>query len=129
MNSSPEIRPVKWDALVVLAVLLTALLCAGALRAPETADDALWAVVSIDGAETDRFALSEGERIYEHNGVTLRLRVTAEGLRVEEADCPSQDCVRTGEISRAGQSIVCLPARIVITLESAGAAPFDVIAG
>ena len=39
------------------------------------------------------------------------------GVRVEEADCPTQDCVHTGTITRAGQSIVCLPARIIIRLE------------
>ena len=36
---------------------------------------------------------------------------------MEEADCPTQDCVHTGTITRAGQSIVCLPARIIIRLE------------
>jgi hypothetical protein len=38
-------------------------------------------------------------------------------IRVVESDCPTQDCVHTGEISRSGQSIVCLPARIIIQLE------------
>ena len=33
------------------------------------------------------------------------------------SDCPTQDCVHTGAITRGGQSIVCLPARIVIQLE------------
>ena len=37
-------------------------------------------------------------------------------MRVAEADCPTQDCVHTGTITRSGQSIVCLPARIVIQL-------------
>ncbi|MBQ5740096.1 MAG: NusG domain II-containing protein, partial [Oscillospiraceae bacterium] len=36
--------------------------------------------------------------------------------------------VRTGVISRAGQSIVCLPGRIVVTLVGAQM-DFDVIAG
>ena len=39
------------------------------------------------------------------------------GVQVEHADCPTQDCVHTGIITRAGQSIVCLPARIIIRLE------------
>ena len=45
--------------------------------------------------------------------------------RVVEADCPTQDCVHTGTVTYSGQSIVCLPARIVIRLEG-GAAPADV---
>ena len=42
---------------------------------------------------------------------------TGLGLYVADADCPTQDCVHTGTITRAGQSIVCLPARIIIRLE------------
>ena len=36
-----------------------------------------------------------------------------------DSDCPTQDCVHTGAISRAGQSIVCLPAQVVVHLEGA----------
>ena len=36
------------------------------------------------------------------------------------------DCVRTGTISRGGQSIVCLPARIVIQLTGGAADSNDV---
>lgn len=38
------------------------------------------------------------------------------------SDCPTQDCVHMGEITRGGQSIVCLPARIVVQLEGGAAA-------
>lgn len=39
------------------------------------------------------------------------------GVRAAWADCPTQDCVRTGLITQSGQSIVCLPARIIVRLE------------
>ena len=41
-----------------------------------------------------------------------------------------QMCIRdsSGAISRAGQSIVCLPARVAVTLEGA-ASDYDLIAG
>lgn len=39
-------------------------------------------------------------------------------IRVAEADCPDQICVRTGWVSVAPQQIVCLPYRVVIKLES-----------
>ena len=38
------------------------------------------------------------------------------------SDCPTQECVHTGKITRSGQSIVCLPARIVVQLEGGAAA-------
>jgi hypothetical protein len=35
---------------------------------------------------------------------------------VEEADCPGGDCLRQGGISRPGQTIVCLPHRLVVEI-------------
>lgn len=47
-----------------------------------------------------------------------------------DSGCPTQDCVHTGAISRAGQSIVCLPAQVVVHLEGAsGTDAPDVIVG
>jgi hypothetical protein len=46
-------------------------------------------------------------------------------IRVAEADCPDQICVRTGWISVAPQQIVCLPYRVVIRIESAGPPDID----
>ena len=61
---------------------------------------------------------------------TYHLTVTLNktGVRVSESDCPGQDCVHTGVITRAGQSIVCLPARIVVELVGA-ADGYDLVTG
>ncbi len=40
-------------------------------------------------------------------------------IRVAEADCPDQVCVRQGWISNSVVPIACLPHRLVIRLESA----------
>ena len=45
------------------------------------------------------------------------------------SDCPTQDCVHTGAITRSGQSIVCLPGRIVIQLEGGGDGGPDLVIG
>ena len=53
----------------------------------------------------------------------MTLTVAAEdgnGLRVSSSDCPTQDCVHTGTITRAGQSIVCLPEQVVVQLTGGG---------
>ena len=66
-------------------------------------------------------------RTYSYNGVTLTVAAEdGNGLRVSSSDCPTQDCVRTGTISRSGQSIVCLPARIIIQLTGGAADSNDV---
>lgn len=132
MRRSPELKPTKYDALVVLAVLLLAFTLGARYRPARADTGALTVVVTADGAVVDRFALEgsekrDAERVYMGKGYTLRVVATSAGVHVADSDCPTHDCVRTGTISRAGQSIVCLPARIVITLEGAGA--YDAVAG
>lgn len=146
MNNSPKLTPGKYDLIVVAAVLaLAALLGARFWLSPAPESGTLLAVVEIDGAEVDRFTLAqaaEETRTYTNNGVTLTVAPCATvkrdaetwtqtetaGVRVVSSDCPTQDCVHTGQISRAGQSIVCLPAHIVITLAGADA-DYELITG
>ena len=136
----PKLRPTGWDALAALCVvLLAAGLAFFQWRGGASGD--LTVLVSIDGAEADRFLpkdLLERPRSYTNNGYTLEIAaaLTGEvsaldyqvfsstlGIRVSRSDCPTQDCVHTGTISRSGQSIVCLPARIVLRLEGGGPDP------
>lgn len=118
-NDPGRLRPSWWDVPVILGVLALAVfsLPRGTGQAAEAV------VVRCGGTEAERFspdALCAAPRRYTHNGYTLTL--TAEeteggiALRVAEADCPGQDCVHTGAISLAGESIVCLPAEVTVTL-------------
>ena len=46
-------------------------------------------------------------------------------IRIAEADCPDQICVRTGWVSLAPQQIVCLPYRVVVRVQSETPADVD----
>lgn len=125
MRLSPKLRPGLWDGAVVLAVVLLAVSCALAIWGDRNGGDALTAVISVDGAETQRiplWGLEDTEQVVESNGYTLHIHLTETEVWVETSDCPTQDCVRTGHISRGGQSIVCLPARVIVALEGGPAA-------
>ena len=121
MKLSPKLRPNGWDILVAGVVVLLAAVCAALFwtGGGETGD--LIALVSVDGEELEQVSLSAltgpEERTYTHNGYTLHVTFTADSAQVTVSDCPTQDCVHTGEITRSGQSIVCLPARLIIQLE------------
>ena len=126
MKQFPELKPRLWDAAVVLAVALLAVFCAVRTWGGET--EGLTAVVAIDGQVTERFALDgAGEHTYTYNGYTLRFEEREGGICAAQSDCPTQDCVHTGLVSRGGQSIVCLPARISVTQEVGGTAVDTVI--
>lgn len=129
MKRFPKLKPNFWDVIMVLAVIALAALSAMTVWRSGTETGALTAVVTADGQEIDRFApadLLDAPRAYSYNGVTLTVAADGNGLRVTSSDCPTQDCVRTGTISRGGQSIVCLPARIVIQLTGGTADSNDV---
>ena len=133
MNSvpSPELRPRLWDALVVLAVALLAIGSAvwfyGGLGGHEDAA----VVITHQGTEVARFPLSpiSSTREVVIDG-TYHLTVTSDGEQVwvSASDCPTQDCVRTGAISRPGQSIVCLPEQVIVKLIGTGDGP-DLVIG
>lgn len=120
MKRLPELRPNVWDLMILAAVLLLALGSALTVWGGTGDTDRLTAVIFVDGVETESVDLSqlkdEEERTIEANGYTLHLTVTPVGVRVRASNCPTQDCVHTGEISRSGQSIVCLPARVSVQL-------------
>lgn len=73
--------------------------------------------------------LSENETLdISSCGINLTVEIKDGGVRVLRASCPDKCCVETGRISRAGQSIVCLPAHVTVTLEGEGG-QYDANAG
>ncbi len=132
--SPPDGRPKKWDIVVVVIVLLMAGAVALGFYGPKVhQNDALTAVISVGGEEVERIDLNrlQGDTLLTVEGeCTLSVLLTHDGASVMLSDCPTQDCVHTGTISRAGQSIVCLPGQVVIHLEGAveSGAP-DIVVG
>lgn len=131
MKRSPETHPKPADALVALGVvLLAAALALGLWRG---SSGSLCAVISVDGRVTETVDLSRlpGPEVREltGNGYILHLRLSPDGAEMLDSDCPNQVCVRTGLIRRAGQSIVCLPARISVTLTGGTTNGVDAVVG
>ncbi|MDU0939302.1 MAG: NusG domain II-containing protein [Clostridiales bacterium] len=44
------------------------------------------------------------------------VRIQGGKVRIIDADCPDKVCVHTGAIDKAGQTIVCLPHRLVVEI-------------
>ena len=111
MKRSPKLKPTKWDALVVLAVLLLTLgLAARPYFAAKSAGE-LTISVAIDGETVERCALSTYEGgTYKSRGYTLTVEVADGAVYVASSDCPNQDCVHSGAIcARDRASCACPP--------------------
>ena len=115
MRRSPELRPRIWDGMVVLAVVALAVLCAWRVWG-QGDTGGLAVMVSVDGVERERIPLEDRTWTVTAEGYTLEIDMTETEVWVAASDCPTQDCVHTGHISRSGQSIICLPARVSIQL-------------
>ena len=132
-RSSPNLKPTLWDALVVLAVIVLGVVVAISVYGGKGANGALTCVITDHGSEVQRIdmsALDDAEYLEIDGDYHLTVKLSPDGVEVTGSDCPHQDCVHTAPIARAGQSIVCLPAQIVIHLEGTSTADApDVIVG
>jgi len=74
--------------------------------------------VRVDGKEIASFSLDEDRELYiPGKGGSNQLVIRGGYAWMSEADCPDGLCVGMGKINRAGQSIICLPHKVVIQIE------------
>lgn len=82
--------------------------------------------VQMDGETVMELPLGEDVRlVLGEGGHTNTLVVENGAAQVAEADCPDQVCVRHGAIRYAGESIVCLPHKLIVTIEGGEAGGVD----
>ncbi|GAA0721983.1 NusG domain II-containing protein [Clostridium malenominatum] len=46
-----------------------------------------------------------------------KIIIKKDAIYISEADCPDQICVKTGAISKPGDTVVCLPNKLIIAIE------------
>lgn len=85
------------------------------------------AEITVDGASYGIYSLREDQEIpvIIEGVITNQVVISGGKVQMEEADCPDQICVRQHAISTAGESIVCLPNRVVVTIRGAEESEFD----
>ena len=117
-------RKLKGDVIFIAALLLLATLFGLLLWLFRTPGDTV--VVTVDGKHYATFSLSEPlyhEIRTGENGEQLNVLVIKDGQAfVQHASCPDGICAAHRAISYHGQSIVCLPHRVVITVERGSSA-------
>ncbi len=119
--------------LLILGGLLALSAAAAALLYARTPSGTV-AVVTLDGAEVHRVDLSQVTESYElsftgESGITDVVEVAPGKIRVLQADCPDQVCVRQGWIETGVAPIVCLPNRLVIEITGGPDAGIDGVTG
>ena len=108
----------KGDVMIVFALLGISLLLGIAALLPPSADGTAYAVVRRDGIETARLPLdTDATYVISDTDAHNIIEISRGKVRMTDADCPDGLCVRSGNISRSGQTIVCLPNRVSVSIE------------
>ena len=86
--------------------------------------------ITVDGMEQGSYALAADTEITiaGYGGYSLRLVIQNGKAHVEDSTCPDLICQKHSAVSKAGQQIICLPARIVLTVTDDEEAEFDAVA-
>lgn len=119
-------RKRRADLLVIASLLLLALVLYLVLGASR--QEGGFAVVRVDGLETARYALT-AEGTYPLNGGSNVLVISGGQAWLSEANCPDLLCVKQGKIHYTGQSIICLPNRLSVTVEGGESNGVDFVVG
>lgn len=85
-----------------------------------TKGDRLYGVYSL--SEDRNIEVADGEHI---NHITIK----DGAVSMVSSSCANQVCVNTGAISRAGQTIVCLPNRVIVEITSDEGGGVDAVTG
>ena len=82
--------------------------------------------IQIDGKVVETLDLQK-ERAFKINGGTNTVQIENGKVKMAAANCPDQICVHQKAISRNGESIICLPNKIVLKIVDGEEAELDAV--
>lgn len=98
--------------LIILVAAVAGIFLAVLLLRPEQAVHRV--EISVDGELYGRYDLKEDQEISINK--TNKVQISEGTAKMTWAKCPDQICVHHKEISRDGESIICLPNKIVVSI-------------
>lgn len=109
---------IKNDIILIAVILVIAAI--GIVVFMLTSKDGAKAVVTVDGNVVAEYDLNTDteEIIYSQNGCYNKIVIKNGKASVESASCPDLICVGHREISKQGETIVCLPNKLVVSIQS-----------
>jgi hypothetical protein len=66
--------------------------------------------------DLDKIDTAEEIKITYKDGYNI-IRIEKGRIRIVDADCPDKLCVKTGWITESGQSVICLPHKLIIKIQ------------
>lgn len=102
----------KNDLRLIGLIVLAALVIMGYLYI--TKDEGIRVVVTVDGKKYGDYDLSDNQTILIQGTNTFQIQDRK--VFMTKADCPDKLCVHHKPIFRDGESIICLPNKVVVSI-------------
>ncbi len=103
----------KRDIFLIAAILVFSLMILALFSLIR--DDGSYVVVRVEGVEVARYDLDkDGEHLL--NGGTNILTIENGQAYISRASCPDGLCMRMGRVEKSGETIICLPNKLTVTV-------------
>lgn len=125
----------KWDIALIAILLVLSFVPEGIFflngSSRSTAQGTV-AVVTIDGKKVKEIPLSshggtDSFTVQGADGGYNVIVVKDQAIGITEADCPDKICIQEGFISRPGESVICLPHKVMVEVQAEGNEEPDII--
>lgn len=117
-------KSLRFDIILIASLLIVSLIAVCIMLLTRRGGDKV--IVEIAGERIGEYSLFVDAE-YELNGGTNILVIENGEAYLSYANCPDHTCVRTGKIKYAGQSIVCLPNRLTVTVKGNAEGGVDLV--
>jgi len=106
---------------IVLVIVILSIAIIGFLIFVLNMEEGKYVKISLDNKELYVYNLNENrmQKITSQYGDNV-IEIKDGKVTVNEADCPDKICVKHSAISKTGQTIVCLPHRLVVEITDEG---------
>ena len=104
----------KYGDLIIIAVVLLAAI----LMIIPKKSNGEQVILTCDGEEIAVFDLIKNTEYTFHGSYENKLIIENGYAFISESDCPDKVCVRSKKISKSGETICCLPNKMMLTVVS-----------
>lgn len=110
---------IKRQDIILIIIILIFALCSYIFINVLNSKAGTYVRILEDGTEVARLSLKENQeyKVESRHGYNI-VEIRDDKVRVKEADCGNQTCVNCGTISKNGQTIICLPHKVEVTIVS-----------
>ncbi len=110
--------------IIIIALSAFCILCAALFFLLKNMPSGSIAVISVNGEEYERIDLQSVQEPYDIEiktkyGTNI-VHVEPGAISITSASCPDKVCVKQGRMTGGGIPIVCMPNRLVISIEGSG---------